>query len=282
MILAIDFGFGNVKAISDTYHRHIFKSAFIKDNGNDRWLCGDDALMHHGVMQPTTIESMIELYPVTIAECMRRFDTARLDAIAVGLPLESAEYLSAQLQDTLSRQYNTRVFVYPQAASIAWLVSAKEVLIIDIGFNTVITCVVQNKKLTYAKTAYNRGAVSIARRLEKDIRFQLALTGKSFSTIELDYILSQGRVQNGLDVFDVRERAESLKREYIYETVKTAIQDLKVNLSSIVSFDSIIIAGGLAKDVKIDSSRIEIIPLGNPIFANAHAFLTRAIQEIGA
>ncbi len=277
MILAIDFGFGNVKAVTEEGNKYIFKSAFCKNN--HKWLCGNEALATGiGVTQPTTIESLIELYPIVINACMEYFGIEHPDTIAVGLPLESAEYLSVQVKDVLGKKYNVSILVYPQAASIAWMTEIQDVLVIDIGFNTVITCVVQEKKITYAKTNYGRGAVSIAKKLEKELRARLALSGKSFSTIELDYILNRGRLQNGFDVLDVRDRAEELRKEYIYETVKTAVQDLKVNLSSVVNFDAIIIAGGLAKDVRIDSSRIKIIPLEDPIFANVEAFLARAME----
>lgn len=279
MILSVDFGFGNVKAVTDG-SRVIFRSIFAHSGNGEVFV--SDPMRDSRVFSPQTVEDLAELYPVVVREAMRRVMVREVQTVACGLPLQS--WVAArELRHVIAERIRSGVGVedvrvYPQTASCAWLCEG-DVLVIDIGFNTVISCLMRGREIFHSRTYYRHGAVVLAERVNSHIERILSLTGRTLSPGELDAVVMTGRFQSGLDVHDLSGFVHDARKRYIYETIHMVIKDIKVDLSGAVSFSNLLVVGGLAGDVKLHSERVNIMVPVDAIFANANAFLLRAREE---
>lgn len=266
MILAVDIGFGNTK----------FKTEKIR--GIKRTVVSKEGIVSLGNgKQLQTVDELIEYSPSVIYSLMKELGiTDSVATVAVGLPLASyTPELKIELKDRL-RTFD-KVFVYPQ--SLAYLYANGDGLVIDIGHNTVITCVTENKKVVYSKTYYRKGSIEIASQLQNILMPMLTRIGKSFNNIELDEIVLNRKIQIGLDIIDISSEIESIQREYITGTIKMVLNDIKT-CNKLLNFNRLYLIGGIAKDIKIQSQKIQIIIPEEPIFANVNAYFDLASMEV--
>jgi hypothetical protein len=280
-ILSVDFGFGNVKAITPE-GKILFPSAFYRDD-NDMWHTGEKAIETGRPRFPVTIEDLTRLYPVVILTLMSRLKT-RPRIIACGLPLETYSTYSTGMQYLLEREVNfagqiEKIVVYPQTASCAWMFDVDSLFIVDIGFNTVISCLMRKKEIVYHKTFFHYGAMVIGEKLLPRLSKVLSDVGKTLTLPEIEQIVRTGKFQVGLEVYDYTDLIKELREEYIRETIAMVISDLKANGPGTAYFSHLAVIGGLAKDVSIHSRKVEIIIPPEPVYANAMSFMIRAREN---
>lgn len=263
-ILAVDFGFGNVK----------FKT--FKTKGIFRI-----NELDHKVSEVKTVDELISLYPSVISKLLSK-NAEVITTLSLGLPLQAWKdpQIVTSLHDEIFHKIRevSEVYIYPQAAAVAHL--AGDSLAIDFGHNTVIACLIANSKLVYDKTYFRKGSVEIANEINEFIEHELAKVGKTLSSVELDEIALLGRVQIGFDVIDLSQQIKQIKQDYIKRTLSLVINDLKINTAGIYTFDKVILIGGLAKDIQIQSQKVVIEIPHEPIFANVEAFYKLASLKV--
>jgi hypothetical protein len=267
--LAVDFGFGNIKIKGDTM-KISMRSAIAKTN--DGYVIGEKALRTGRIIHIQTITDLLDFYPIVIEKLISDGSFVYPD-IAVGLPLESWQNMAIKtdLHNRIAMLRNIgNVYVYPQAMAVP-VVRGDDGLVIDIGHNTVISCLVKSNQVAYSKTYYRRGALEIASRVNELLKHELTKVGKTLTSIELDEVIMRGKFQMGLDVYDIDNEISRLKQEYIKDILSLVISDLKVN-AGVVNFDTVYLIGGLAKDMDISSRKVKIVVVEDPIYANVDAF----------
>lgn len=268
-ILAVDFGFGNIKWKTQE-NRGILRSVYAKSKNG--LVFGKDALTMAGTRNIQTVADLISLYPVFI-NYFKDTNKFECSTVAVGLPLESFlnQNLKVELHDSILYGVKgiNNVFVYPQAMSVA--VANGDGLVIDIGHNTVLACLVKQKKPVWHKSYFQKGSMDIAKSVYEYIRPELAMIGKSLNTVEMDEVVVTGKIQLGFDLIDLTDTITATKQQYINDTIKYVVNDLKTT-AGIVEFDTVYLIGGIAKDIQIKSSRVKVVVPDEPIFANVDAF----------
>lgn len=273
-MIAIDYGFGNVK-YRTSVGVNIFQTAFSRDLKT----YGEDAIKQGSVVYPKTIEDLINLYP-TVIDIVISQGKEYPDMLGVGLPLESWKNRlnRLNLMEKIYERFNVKaVHIYPQAAAVGFVENGNS-LVIDIGFNTVIVCLVSGGKLVWDKTYYQAGAIELANGVNRILSPILSKVGKTLDYPTLLKTLLKGTLQVGFDVYDISSEVQNLKSEYIRETLTSVIQEIKVK-TGLLEFDRVYIIGGLAKDVEINSKKIEIIIPQEPIYANVNAFYDLLARE---
>lgn len=263
-VLAIDFGFGNIK-FKTSKSRGIFRISELD----------------HKVSEVKTVDELISFYPSVINKLLSE-STEVITTLSLGLPLQA--WKDSQIVSALHDEvfYKIRevdeIYIYPQAASVGYL--AGDSLVIDFGHNTVIACLIVNSKIMYDKTYFRKGSVEIANEINNLIQHELAKVGKTLSSVELDEVFLKGKVQIGFDIIDLSQQVKQIKQDYIKRTLSLVINDLKVTTAGIYTFDKVFLIGGLAKDIQLQSQKVMIEIPHEPIFSNVEAFYQLAVLKV--
>jgi len=310
-IFVVDLGFSSAKWLNKT-EKGMVSSCYRKTKGDsiesyrygdDVYIVGEKALLETGSQYIRTVEELVEMYPLFVGVCLTKSKTTEnLSTLVVGLPYEfwrlesdkarrgklsSIRELISELESLEINSHNftfENVYIYPQGlggikAYIANNECKGNILGIDIGFNTIIytlySC--EEKEILYGKTFYKKGLHEMAVNKLLPTLQKKGFGGKSFTPIEINYIVKTGYIQSGFDKIDLTPEIEDASMEYIEEMLGLIIGDLKAH-GGVVTFDTVLFFGGgarLIKDrIKSEKVKIEVVP--EPEFANAVGFEIKA------
>lgn len=287
-VLVVDLGFSAGKYRWKGLEDRV-PSAFRRTN--DTIIVGDDALRGTGSNYLKTPEELVHYYPDFVDHISGLAGVNEKADLAIGLPydfwkneLEKGQHPSSaivQLQQTLKRGHFGKIHVFPQGRGglVAHLSETKgeasgNVLVIDIGFNTIIATLFSNKEqgALWTATYYKKG---IHRMVTEYLypRIKHLTPGRSSTPVELSRFLEERFIQFGFERHDIGPEIDAAAETYATDTLRDIDGDLKAHVGVTASFDEVLMFGGGTHYLPaIQSSSIKITKLKDPEFANARGF----------
>lgn len=255
---------------------------------------GEEAMVLSGSSCLNTPVDLIEHYPEFIKHAA---SVAKVSGdgllLVLGLPHQYWERESNNKRDGLQSAITileknclfkpfSKVLVFPQGLggiksflSEGPAVGAERILGIDIGFNTVIYSIFDNKtgKTVHSNTLYNRGVSQMAEKQLRPIINNLS-EAKSYSSVEISYLLEQGFIQDGTERIDITQQVQKAFNEYISDTVRDVVGTIRSRAGVTATFDQIVFFGGGARLIKgvVPAKNVRINILADPEFGNARGF----------
>ena len=284
----------------------------------DRYLVGERALLETGSRYLRTVEELVEMYPLFVSACSAAAGVSRDDVLVVGLPYDywrdakdsespsnPIRVLKGSLRIIGDSASGTgpsgtgasgtgalefgRVAVFPQGlggikAYLAMKAGASgNILGVDIGFNTVIYALYScaQGEMLAGKTFYRKGVCDMA--VNGLIpRIKGYLHGVTVTPLEIDYAMQAGALQVGFDKVDITPEAGEAARAYVNDLFSLVTGDIKASHGRGVTFDTVLFFGGGARllDGKVEASKVKVVVMEDPEYANAIGFRARAEEMI--
>jgi plasmid segregation protein ParM len=309
----VDLGFSAAKFVCGD-KKGMVKSCFRKTRdgegfsfGGDNYLIGERALLQTGSHFLRTTEELIAYYPLFVGVASEKSRIDHGDNLAVGLPFDcwkaesskqkrgacnAIDGLTASLKlISFNRKELSfeRVLVYPQGlGGIKTYLATGEntggnILAIDIGFNTVISTIYSQaeNEILAGRTFYKKGLHDMAvNLLMPDIASHIG--GKTLTPLEVNYLVETGHIQVGFDLIDIRPEINVAANTYIQDLLTMIIGDLKAH-GGVITFETILLFGGGARllDGKLEATKVKIVTLPEPEYANARGFQIKTNEIMG-
>lgn len=254
----------------------------------DRYVVGEKALKHkRGCRYIRTISELVELYPLYLGEVQQR--EGNLGKVAVSLPLDAyavekrkRELNIDNLLDRLVLNCSKHGFdtsVVPQGiAGLQHLlstgqVSQKQTLLIDGGFNTVNTAVVNPElEVEFFKTFTDE--IGVRNLIEDFFADELRKRYSAVSTnlVVLKEVFLQGKLDSGLSIEDVQAEKDKALDRYKHKLVSVITGELE---RAGIDYGQIVVVGGLAYylDMNFRTNKELHIPKDKPEFMNVRGLL---------
>ncbi|ACO04969.1 conserved hypothetical protein (plasmid) [Persephonella marina EX-H1] len=277
MKVAFDLGFGWTKVCTDTGECFKFPTwlAYHSDTAisevdkvlvdGKEYVVGEDARLERQRITITSIQELLNYFPVFKRYSLEKLGISESEAqIITGLPpihKDKAEILEKQ-----------GAVVLPQGLGIfldvADKVSEEELMIIDIGFNTVDYIVVIKNKRKKGNTIEKQGVERMIELFRNKLPDSLGYL-KQFSFQRLMDVFEKGYATVEGERIDLTSYKERAIEEY-NEVLKTRLKDEIGNL--IDEIERIVIAGGGAYYLK-DIRKAGIYIPEKPEFSQARGYL---------
>lgn len=287
MKVGADVGFGFVKVVWDgnqvkfptalAYHTatDISEVEVVVHDGKE-YVVGEDVRYEPNVITILTVEELINYYPVFLKYALKE-KIDKVEEIAVGLPPKYKDY-SDKLKKIVSSLGIKNVEVLPQGFGIFTDVKneiGEEVLIVDVGFNTVDFLVIKGGKKKKGHTLEKMGilkAVEIFRDLLKsDYAFLTsAPLTKMLQRFEKSYAVIDGE---RIDLKEFKEKALQRYTEILMGELRRRLGDF------VREVESLVFAGGGANLIKPKMIRPKGVIIPNqPEYSQARGYL-RWLEE---
>jgi len=287
MKVGADVGFGFVKVVWDgnqvkfptalAYHTatDISEVELVVHDGKE-YVVGEDVRYEPNVITILTVEELINYYPVFLKYALKE-KIDKVEEIAVGLPPKYKDY-SDKLKKIVSSLGIKNVEVLPQGFGIFTDVKneiGEEVLIVDVGFNTVDFLVIKGGKKKKGHTLEKMGilkAVEIFRDLLKsDYAFLTsAPLTKMLQRFEKSYAVIDGE---RIDLKEFKEKALQRYTEILMGELRRRLGDF------VREVESLVFAGGGANLIKPEMIRPKGVIIPNqPEYSQARGYL-RWLEE---
>lgn len=312
MALIVDTGFSNTKYIGKNkkgilktvYRETSIKSEGVEFNG-ERYLLGEDALLKSNSYYLRDLNEMVEFMPLFVCYAASEVGVKQNNMLVVGLPYEfyKDEYAKLETKQSNALSILTErlkkntfdkkdyifndVLILPQGLGAIKLFldqhnkPTDNILSLDIGFNTIIVTLysTEKNKILYGKNFYKRGVHDMAENLVKPVLTK-KYPGKSFSPVELSYLIEHKYIPMGFDRIDFSMEIKDAGNSYIKRTLNLIVGDLKENFG-MIAFSDIVISGGGAHLIsdEIESDKVDIHILKEPEYANVKGFSIR-LEEL--
>ncbi|HIP43558.1 MAG TPA: ParM/StbA family protein [Aquifex aeolicus] len=287
MRIGADVGFGFVKVVFNgsqvkfptalAYHTatDISEVDVVVHDGKE-YVVGEDVRYEPNVITILTVEELINYYPVFLKYALKE-KIAQVEEIAVGLPPKHKNY-SDKLKEIVRSLGIKNVEVLPQGFGIFIDVKDKigeEVLIVDVGFNTVDFLVIKEGKKKKGHTLEKMGilkAVEIFRDLlpsEYAFLKGTPLT-KMLQRFEKGYTVIDGE---RIDLKEFKEKALQRYTEILEGELRRHLGDF------VREVESLVFAGGGANLIKPEMIRPKGVIIPNqPEYSQARGYL-RWLEE---
>ncbi len=286
MVFVCDLGFSSLKWVHGEKKGRIFSA--YRRGPDGQTVVGDEALLSAGSSYMKTVEELVHCYPVFVEAAATIGQVTKDTPLVVGLPYgawATEKDRPAGVVKTLTRALNGSgwpdVRVLPQGLGGIRLFLDQNpdekgnVLAVDIGFNTVIFTLfsASSREIIYGDTFYKRGVHQMATQLLLPNIRDFA-PSRTFTPVEVSYLIEQGYIQYGFDRHDIRDDIEKAAKTYIEDVLRDIHGEIQAHLGLKADFGTVLIFGGGATLIKntIASSRVTIQVLDEPEFANAAGF----------
>ncbi|APG24000.1 ParM/StbA family protein [Syntrophotalea acetylenica] len=286
MLFVCDLGFSSLKWIYGEKRGRIFSA--YRRGSDGQTVVGDEALLSAGSSYIKTVEELVHCYPVFVEAAASAGNVTQDSPLVVGVPYgawTTDKGRPAGLIRTLTKVLNgsgwTDVRVLPQGLGGIRLFLSQHpdengnVLAVDIGFNTVIFTLFSgaNREIIYGDTFYKRGVHQMATQLLLPNIRDFA-PSRTFTPVEVSYLIEQGYIQYGFDRHDIRHDIEKAAKTYIEDVLRDIHGELQAHLGLKADFGTVLIFGGGATLIRdtISSTKVTIKILAEPEFANASGF----------
>ena len=285
MVFVCDLGFSSLKWVYGEKKGRIV-SAYRRSH--EGLVVGEDALLTSGSSYLKTLEDLVHHYPAFVASAAKIANVPSETTLIVGLPYGAwvaEKDKDAGIVKTLTKVLNAsgwpNVRVLPQGLGGVRLFlnqnndHAGNILAVDIGFNTVIFTLVDgaSHSIIYGDTFYKRGVHQMATQLLLPTIRDLA-PSRTFSPVEISYLIEQGYVQYGFERHDITVEIEKAAKTYIDDVLRDISGELQAHLGLKSSFETVLVFGGgaiLIRDI-VQAKKVTIKILHEPEFANALGF----------
>lgn len=286
MVFVCDLGFSSLKWIYGAKKGRIFSA--YRRGADGQTVVGDEALLSAGSSYMKTVEELVHCYPVFVEAAAKAEQVPKDAPLVVGLPYgawATDRDQPAGVVRTLTQSLNgsgwNDVRVLPQGLGGIRLFLDQNpgekgnVLAVDIGFNTVIFTLFSGatREIIHGDTFYKRGVHQMATQLLLPNIRNFA-PSRTFTPVEVSYLIEQGYVQYGFDRHDIRDDIEKAARDYIKDVLRDIHGEIQAHLGLKADFGTVLIFGGGATLIKdtISSNRVTVQVLDEPEFANAAGF----------
>jgi hypothetical protein len=205
---------------------------------------------------PRTMQDLTKYYPLVIKYVKEKLQVEDKE-IAISLPAEDYIRFTSEeqteikaLQEKVKKETGTEIKVFPQGVSALikiikekGLDKDKNTLVIDGGFNTVNTIVVdENMKIIWIKTYHNE--IGIRNLLDKyfyPLLSEIQPTPRNLQTIKRIFL--KGKMDVGLEEIDITPEKNQALSNFIPMLFEKVIKDISLEN---ITFDQIAIVGGLS------------------------------------
>ena len=286
MVFVCDLGFSSLKWVYGEKKGRIFSA--YRRGPDGQALVGDEALLSAGSSYIKTVEELVRCYPVFVEAAALAGQVQKDSPLVVGLPYcawATDKDRPAGMVNTLTKVLNGSgwqdVRVLPQGIGGIRLFLGRHpdekgnILAVDIGFNTVIFTLLSgaSREIIYGDTFYKRGVHQMATQLLLPNIREFA-PSRTFTPVEVSYLIEQGYIQYGFDRHDIRHDIEKAAKTYIEDVLRDIHGELQAHLGLKADFGTVLIFGGGATLIKdtISSRKVTIKILDEPEFANAAGF----------
>ncbi|MDA8084082.1 MAG: ParM/StbA family protein [Nitrospiraceae bacterium] len=261
MIAGIDIGFGEVKVVTDTKKEFKFRSEYsiynpktvlkgvngkvnlLPFDGKD-YLIGQEVEKVGGsAITISDVDNLIELAPLFLQSVVKKigFDKEDPDSVlAVGLPL-GAMHRKDDMKRQIRKFYpHNQVIVLAQGVGIFVDSGLKNVLVIDIGHNTVDLFVAENGKIVTEENDMlgDEGVKVITNKLHKYIQGRYEM---NLSTPKLQDILRSKKVLCMGKEHDIKEDINEMIDNYSTSLIQRIATQYAQRLRKT---EKIVVAGG--------------------------------------
>ena len=286
MVFVCDLGFSSLKWVYGGKKGRIFSA--YRRGSDGQTVVGDEALLTAGSSYMKTLEDLVHCYPVFVEAAANEGEVPKGTPLVVGLPYgawAAEKNRPAGVVKTLTIALNGSgwpdVRVLPQGLGGIRLYLSRNpgdegnVLAVDIGFNTVIFTLLsgESREIIYGDTFYKRGVHQMATQLLLP-KIRDFAPSRTFTPVEVSYLIEQGYIQYGFDRYDIRDDIEKAAKAYIEDVFRDIHGEIQAHLGLKADFGTVLIFGGGATLIKssISSTRISVRIIDEPEFANAAGF----------
>lgn len=225
----------------------------------EEWVVGERALSHkRGCYYIRTVDELVRYYPLFVREVERRLGKT-FDRVVVSLPLDvyvsertKMDLGKTNLITTLERSFEGKIAgVGPQGiAGLQALlekgeVEPKSTLLIDGGFNTVNTAVLDDdlNVLTYKTFTDEIGIRNLIEDFFVEELIKSGFSGISTNLVVLKEIFLSGKIDTGLEVVDITPEKERALQRFLQRFFRKITGEIK---RAGTDYDQIVILGGLS------------------------------------
>ena len=261
MIAGIDIGFGEVKVVTDTRKEFKFRSEYsfydpkfilngingkvnpVPFNGKD-YLIGQEVEKVGGTaITISDVSNLIELAPLFLQAIIKKIGFNKDDpdsVLAVGLPLGAMRWKDEMKRSIRKHYPNNQVIVLAQGVGIFVDSGFKNVLVMDIGQNTVDLFVAENGKIVTEENDMlsNEGVSVMTNRLHKYIQAKYEI---NLSTPKLQDVLRNRKVLFMGKEQDIKEDVDKMISDYSTALIQRIATQYAQRLRKT---EKIVVAGG--------------------------------------
>lgn len=285
-MLVCDLGFSSLKWIAGDRRGRIISAHRRAYDGTV--IVGEDALLTAGSSYLKTLEDLLHYYPLFVDAAATAGGVPHGESLVVGLPYgawAAERGKTAGVVTTLTRILNgsgwPEVRVLPQGLGGIRLFLNQHpnlsgnVLAVDIGFSTLIFTLfaADSRAIIHGDTFYKRGVHQMATQLLLP-RIRDLAPSRTFTPVEVSYLIEHGYIQYGLERHDIREEIAQAAKVYVEDVLRDIHGELQAHLGLKAGFDTVLVFGGGATFVRelFTSGKIRVQVLPEPEFANAAGF----------
>ncbi len=283
-MLVCDLGFSTLQWVYKGKRGRIV-SASRRTGG--KLVVGEKALLSASPGYLKTVEELIYFYPWFVEEAAVKAKAPKGTQLTIGLPYgmwqsqkNKAGGEIAKLQKALTLSGWRDVRILPQGLGGLRVFlnqnpnAAGKILGIDIGFNTVIFCLLDaaTRSIILGHTFYKKGVFQAAEELMPAIQ-ELA-PSRTFTPVEISRVIESGELQYGLERYNLRVRIKAVMDQYLEDVLRDIHGELKAHIGTNAGFDTVVVFGGGARLLggALTSNRIPVVVLRDPEYANAEGF----------
>ena len=286
-ITAIDVGFGATKAMDSDGNKVCIPSEFCVYNhtseevrgatkysfeGKD-YIVGNDVSKRRQAAQTLeNVDRLIKYAPLLIMAAEKKVPINGF--LAVGLPLGDMSR-GKELKKRVKEFYNTEVIVVPQGFGVFEDCGFQNVIILDIGFNTLDVYVSENGNIVKDEciSIHGQGMVSVIDPLWKHIIRKHNLPGVTIHQVEMA-IRGNNTIQKHGKLLDIKDDADTILASWsgnLISSIRRGAWGRRLNV-----VEKIVVAGGGAYWFTLDDPKQfgdRLIQMKEPEFSNVRGFL---------
>lgn len=296
MIVAVDTGFGETKAVNSHGKEMKFRSEFsiyddrfvlpgvngkvkIIEHDGKKFVVGQEVEKTGGTaVTMSDVDSLIEYSPVFLQNVKARIGMSEDDTVAVGLPLGAMDRRD-ELKRRLKKVFPNNIIVCAQGMGIYLDAEVQDAVVIDVGQNTVDIFVGEKGKIVREESDFylNAGISQIVNKLHRYIQTKYEL---NLSIPELQQALRTKKQPAMGQTVDLKDIISDLSADYSTALLQRITTQYAQRLRKV---ERIIVAGGGAYYLNVKGNKFSglVMVPEKPEFANARGFVKIAKKLTG-
>lgn len=293
-ITAVDVGFGATKAMDNAGNKICLPSEFciydhtseevkgaqkFKLEGRDYLVGNEVAKRRQRIEKFGNVDRLIRFSPLLIMAAEKKVPVNGF--LAVGLPLLNMNRKN-DLKKRLKEFYSSEVIVIPQGYGVFEDVGLQNVIILDIGFNTLDVYVSEGGRVVRDEciSIHGQGMENVIEPLQRHIIRKHNLPATTKHQVEMA-VRGDNKIYKDGKLLDIRNDADTILAAWSGELVsnlRSGSWGRRLNM-----VEKVVIAGGGAYWFQLDNPKEfgdRLMQLKDPEFSNVRGFLKVAAKYI--